>query len=104
MLLDVLRDAEDGLVSLPYSEVRAQMRRHWDCLEAVSEAKLTIVELPMDGVVFDERTGEVRGLADYGTAMWADPLFGDCFVRASDDFLEGYGEVEGEDQNSRRLL
>lgn len=104
MLLDVIRDAEDGLVSLPYSEVRAQLKRHWDCLEAVSDARLTIVELPMDGVVFDERTGEVKGLVDCGTAMWADPLFGDCFVRASDSFLEGYGEVEGEYQKVRRLL
>lgn len=104
MVLDGLRDAEDGLVSLPYSEVRAQLKRHWDCLEEVSEARLTVIELPMDGVIFDERTCEVKGLSDYGTAMWADPLFSSCFVRTSDDFLEGYGEVEGEEEKVRRLL
>lgn len=104
ILLEVIRDAEDGLVSLPYSEVKAQLKRHWDCLESVSDARLTVTELPVDGVVFDERSGEVRGLIDYGSAMWADPLFGDCFLRASEGFLEGYGIVEGEDQRVRRLL
>jgi hypothetical protein len=104
MMLEAIRDAEDGLVSLPYSEVKSQLRRHWDCLESVSEARLTVAELPVDGVVFDERNGEVRGLIDYGSAMWADPLLGDCFLRASDGFLEGYGAFEGEDQKVRRLL
>jgi hypothetical protein len=104
MLLEAIRDAEDGLVSLPYSEVKAQLRRHWDCLESVSEARLTVIELPVDGVVFDERNGEVGGLIDYGSAMWADPLLGDCFLRASEGFIEGYGSFEGEDQKVRRLL
>jgi hypothetical protein len=104
MLLEVLRDAEDGLVSLPYSEVRAQLKRHWDRLDSVSEARLTITELPVDGVVFDERSGQVGGLIDYGSAMWADPMFSDCFVRASDGIMEGYGAVDGEDQKVRRLL
>ena len=104
MLLEVLRDAEDGLVSLPYSEVRDQLKRHWDCLDEVEEARLTVVESPADGVVFDERTGEVRGLVDYGSAMWADPVFSDCFVRASESFMEGYGCVEGEGARVRRLL
>jgi hypothetical protein len=104
MLLEVLRDAEDGLVSLPYSEVRAQLKRHWDRLDSVSEARLTITEVPADGVVFDQRSGEVRGLVDYGSAMWADPMFSDCFVRASEGFVEGYGAADGEDQKVRRLL
>jgi hypothetical protein len=104
MLLEAVRDAEDGLVSLPYSEVRAQLKCHWDRLDSVPDARLTITELPADGVVFDERTGEVRGLVDYGSAMWADPMFGDCFVRASEGFVEGYGAVDGEDQRVRRLL
>jgi hypothetical protein len=104
MLLEAVRDAEDGLVSLPYSEVRAQLKRHWDRLDSVPDARLTITELPADGVVFDERTGEVRGLVDYGSAIWADPMFGDCFVRASEGFVEGYGAVDGEDQRVRRLL
>lgn len=104
MLLEVLRDAEDGLVSLPYSEVRAQLKRHWDRLDSVSEARLTITEVPADGAVFDERSGEVRGLIDYGSAMWADPMFSDCFVRASEGLVEGYGAADGEDQKVRRLL
>lgn len=104
MLLETIRDAEDGLVSLPYSEVREQLKRHWDCLDAVVDAKLMVVELPTSGFIFDERTGDVRGLIDYGSAMWADPLFGDCFVRASEGFLEGYGAVDGGDGGVRRLL
>ena len=104
LLLDAIRDAEDGLVSIPYGEVRDQLKRHWDCLDEVEEARLTVVELPTDGVVFDERTGEVRGLVDYGSAMWADPVFSDCFVRASEGFTEGYGSVDGEGARARRLL
>jgi hypothetical protein len=104
MLLEALRDAEDGLVSLPYSEVRAQLKRHWDRMDSVSEARLTVTELPADGVVFDERSGEVRGLVDYGSAMWADPMFSDCFIRASEGLMEGYGAADGEDQKVRRLL
>jgi hypothetical protein len=104
MLLEAIRDAEDGLVSLPYSDVRAQLKCHWNSLDSVSEAKLTVTELPADGVVFDERTGEVKGLIDYGSAMWADPLFGDCFLRPSEGFVEGYGAVDGEDQKVRRLM
>jgi hypothetical protein len=104
MLLDAIRDGEDGLVSLPYGEVRDQLKRHWDCLDEVEEARFTIVELPVDGVVFDERTGEVRGLLDYGSSMWADPLFGDCVVRASEGFMEGYGSMTGEGVKARRLL
>jgi hypothetical protein len=104
LLLDAIRDAEDGLVSIPYGEVRDQLKRHWDCLEEVEEARLMVVELPTDGVVFDERSGEVRGLVDYGSAMWADPVFSDCFVRASEGFMEGYGSVDGEGARARRLL
>jgi len=104
MLLDVIRDGEDGLVSLPYGEVRNQLKRHWDCLDEVEEARLTVVESPSDGVVFDERTGEVRGLLDYGGSVWADPVFGDYFVRASEGFMEGYGSVDGEGVRTRRLL
>ncbi|KAL1587223.1 hypothetical protein WHR41_04295 [Cladosporium halotolerans] len=104
ILLDAIRDAEDGLVSLPYAEVREQLRRHWISLDSVADAKFTVTELPEDGIVFDERTGEVTGLVDYGSAMWADPLFGDYFVRASDGFMEGYGSVDGADARIRRLL
>lgn len=104
ILLDAIRDAEDGLVSLPYADVREQLRRHWISLDSVADAKFTVTELPEDGIVFDERTGEVTGLVDYGSAMWADPLFGDYFVRASDGFMEGYGSVDGADARIRRLL
>jgi hypothetical protein len=36
--------------------------------------------------------------------MWADPVFSDCFVRASEGFMEGYGSVDGEGARARRLL
>ncbi|KAM0715851.1 hypothetical protein Q7P37_008365 [Cladosporium fusiforme] len=104
MLMDTVRDAEDGLVNLPYSDVREQLKRHWNSLDSVPEARLMVAELPIDGFVFDEDSGEVTGLVDYGSALWADPLFGDCFVRASDEFLEGYGGIEGEGGKVRRLL
>lgn len=104
LIMDALRDAEDGLVSLPYNDVREQMKRHWSSLDTVGEARLTIAELSLDGVVFEEGSGEVTGLIDYGSALWADPLFGDCFVRASEGFLEGYGSIEGQDGKVRRLL
>jgi hypothetical protein len=84
--------------------IQDQSKRHWDCLDEVEEARLMVVELPIDGVVFDGRTGEVRGLVDYGSAMWADPVFSDCFVQASEDFMEGYGSVHGEGARPRRLL
>lgn len=104
MLMETLRDAEDGLVSLPYSDVREQLKRHSSSLDVVAEARLMVAELPVDGVVFDESTGEVTGLVDYGSALWADPLFGDCFVRASEAFLEGYGDLDNENGKVRRLL
>jgi hypothetical protein len=31
-------------------------------------------------------------------------MFSDCFVRASEGLVEGYGAADGEDQKIRRLL
>lgn len=102
--MDSLRDAEDGLVSAPYNDIREQLKRHWNSLDDVNEARLTVAELSVDGVVFNESSGEVTGLVDYGSALWADPLFGGCFLRASEGFMEGYGSVDGEGEKVRRLL
>lgn len=105
-MLDAIRDAEDGLVSVPYGDVREQLKRHWSSLEAVVDARFTIVELSVNGAVFDLATMDVKGLVDYGSAMWADPLFGDCFIGASEDFAAGYGASDGSgsDGKVRRLL
>lgn len=102
MLETVLRDAEDSLASLPYDSIRMQVRRHSRSLERVTEPRLVLVEAAdEDNIVFDESTGQVTSLFDYGTAMWADPFFSDCFCQPSEAFLDGYGESLGTDADKR---
>jgi len=107
LLQFVLYDAEDSLVSLPYSAIRDQVRRHRPSLDKITEPRLTLLEAAdEDNFVFDTRTDQLTSLLDYGTAIWGDPFFCDSFYTPSEAFVEGYGEDIGgdADQRIRHLL
>ncbi|MCJ1226338.1 hypothetical protein MMC12_002988 [Toensbergia leucococca] len=73
MLESVLRDAEDMLVSLPYSQIREQATRVGKALNEVKEARLVVFGLgELDNVLLDRRTKEIVGLLDFGRAIWGD--------------------------------
>lgn len=102
ILEDVLRDAEDSLVSLPYDAIRLIVRKHATVLDKVTEPRLVLLGAAEDSnVVFDARTSRLTSLLDYGTAIWGDPFMSDYFCKPSKSFLEGYGEIIGEDIDAR---
>lgn len=107
LLQTVLHDAEDALVSLPYSSIRDQVRRHRSSLDKIVEPRLTLIEATdEDNIVFDARADQVTALLDYGTAIWGDPFFSDCFYTPSEAFVDGYGDGVGGDADKqiRHLL
>lgn len=96
MIANILMDAEDMLVALPYGEIRAVVRRMGPELEAVREARLVLGfgagsrddgdEGDWDdgvagglgvGVLIDRRKNEVAGLVGLGAAVWGDSTWGD---------------------------
>lgn len=102
LVQSLLHDAEDSLVSLPYSDIRDQVRRHRSSLDLITEPRLTLIEAAdVDNIVFDPRTDQVTALLDYGSAIWGDSFFCNCFYAPSEAFLEGYGEGVGGDADKR---
>lgn len=88
MVENLLMDAEDTLVALPYAEIRHVMRRMERELDAVREARLVLGAADVEdnredgepqpgvGVLIDRRENEITGLVGLGGAFWGDPLCG----------------------------
>ena len=73
MLENVLKDAEDLFVNLPYSLIRQRTANAEHCLDEVREARLVVPGLgDAHNVLIDERTKEVTGLVDFKQALWGD--------------------------------
>ncbi|CAK4034220.1 aminoglycoside phosphotransferase like [Lecanosticta acicola] len=102
MLENLLRDAEDALVSLPYEFIRDQVRRHQKVLDQITEPKLTLLEMYTDkNIVVDTSSYTVSGLMDWSSAMWADPYISDCFYRCSYGFESGFGSLPNRNTDER---
>ncbi|TLS31334.1 hypothetical protein PpBr36_03087 [Pyricularia pennisetigena] len=127
MMEDVLRDAEDMVIHIPYATIRTQMRRLCQYLNVVTTPRLVLIDAgePTNLLVrtrcvsLDDKACAstsfsnqqaigsqglvkqlgVAGLADWSNAYFGDPLFTKTFSRQpSRSFLEGfYGSMESAD-------
>ena len=78
MMESVLRDGEDMLVSLPYTQIREQVAKAERALDEVKDARLVVPALRNPrNLLIDGRTKEVTGLLDFGTAIWGDVEMGE---------------------------
>lgn len=87
-----LRDAEDLVIALPYSEIREQVERFGPILDAVTEARLVVFNgRDPANVLLDAQTRELIGLWDFSNAIWGDVLMSDSIADPTRAFLEGFG-------------
>jgi hypothetical protein len=102
LLEGILRDGEDISVLLPYDTIRAHYERLCWHLDAVTVARLTILDVGNEAniMVFRgedatiTRPSEVKvtGLRSWSQGLFGDPLIADAFVNPSAEFLEGWRE------------
>jgi len=73
LLESALRDGEDMLVSLPYTQIRDQAARLGGALDEVEDAALVVPTLgDLQNVLIDPTTKKVTGLIDFGYSIWGD--------------------------------
>lgn len=78
MMESALRDGEDMLVSLPYTQIREQVAKAGKALDKVEDARLVVPALrDASNLLIDGRTKEVTGLLDFGMAIWGDAEMGE---------------------------
>lgn len=78
MMESALRDGEDMLVSLPYSQIREQVAKAERALDEVEDARLVVPALRNpSNLLIDGRTKEITGLLDFGMALWGDVEMGE---------------------------
>ena len=87
-----LRDAEDSLIALPYTEIREQVERFGPILDAVTEPRLVVFNgRDPANVLLDAQTRELVCLSDFSNAIWGDVLMSDSIADPTRAFLEGFG-------------
>lgn len=130
LLEGVLRDAEDMAVTLSYQAIRRHLGRLGGCLDAVTVARLVVVDAAHDANVMAERRGggtsmqdggardhpagiRLTGLRGWGNCTFGDPLMATVFSEEpSADFLRGFSgrgrqprdEKDDEDNDARDVL
>lgn len=78
MIEDILMDAEDMLVALPFTEIRHLMKRMGRLFQEVQQARLVVRGLGEEqNVLIDRQTHEVIGLVDLGLTFWGDGEWAD---------------------------
>ncbi|KAH6677488.1 hypothetical protein B0J14DRAFT_475209 [Halenospora varia] len=121
MLLEgILRDGEDMSVLLPYETIRAHFQRLSWHLDAVTQARLVLLDAGSDANVMVHRGAEeassapsggvrFKGLRSWSHGIFGDPLICDAFDSPKGDFLAGWREggeevVEDEANAGTRML
>lgn len=104
---EVLRDAEDMFIHLPYSQVREQVCRFASTLDEITVPRLTIVNFgrPSD-ILLDSDCKQLSGVSDFSTAIWGDVLMAEIFEAPSEALFTGFGTIpsNGQTQSVRLLL
>ena len=99
---NLLRDAEDMFISLPYHQIRQQLNRLSPILDDVTEARLVVIALgDPSSVLLDPERNCVVGIVDLSSAIWGDVMMAGKFQSPSVPFLEGYGSVPGTSGSER---
>ena len=92
MVEAALCDAEDMLVSIPYSDIRSLLQAHSWSLDEVNSPRLVPVEAGLPTNVLIDKEGEtVVAMLGLGNAVFGDPLLAPVFNNPSEAFWEGFG-------------
>lgn len=104
MFEQLLRDAHEHRVRLPYARIREALDRHAGLLEGLERPSLVDFDCH-DGNVFVRRNGSgygIEGILDFERMFWGDPMadFPTTFVFCDDirdepDFLGGFLRASG---------
>jgi hypothetical protein len=104
---EVLRDAEDMFIHLPYSQLREQLCRFASTLDEITVPRLTVVNFgrPSD-ILLDSDCKQLSGVSDFSTAIWGDVLMAEVFEEPSEALFTGFGSIPstGQSQTVRFLL
>lgn len=104
---ELLRDAEDMFIHLPYAEIRRQVIRLAPFLDGVMQPALVIVNFGRPSqVIVDTESKQISGVIGLGNAVWGDMLMSEIFDEPSPAFLDGFGLFSSDDpsQGIRSLL
>ncbi|KAK2738958.1 hypothetical protein FQN57_006752 [Myotisia sp. PD_48] len=92
MLESVLWNAENMLITIPYSEIRYQATRLDAAFDEVTEPRLSFYDIGRpSNIIVDSKTRAIVGLTDFTGVIWGDVLMADIFENPSADILAGYG-------------
>ncbi|KAJ5155624.1 Aminoglycoside phosphotransferase [Penicillium capsulatum] len=106
LLEEVLQDAEDMFIHLPYADIRDEMGRLGAVLDEVTLPRLVVVALGRPShVLLNDRLRQVSGMVDFGSALWGDVLMAEVFEGKPLAVLEGAGlPLDRTDGESIRLM
>lgn len=91
---ELLHDAEDRFIHLPYGVIRQQILRLAPALDSVTVSRLVIVDLGRQSkVILDPDSKELNAIVDLGSAIWGDILMTDVFESPSEALLAGFGSI-----------
>lgn len=96
---EVIRDAEDMFIHLPYSQLRQELSRFASTLDEITVPRLTVVNFgrPSD-ILLDSDFKRLSGILDLSTAIWGDVLMAEVFEVPSEALLTGFGSTPSSEQ------
>jgi hypothetical protein len=104
---EVIRDAEDMMIHLPYDQIRREIVRLSPALDEITVPQLVIINFgrPSD-VLVNPNLKQLAGILDLGSAIWGDVLVAEMFESPSDAFIAGFGSIpsSGKYQSVRSIL
>lgn len=96
---EVLRDAEDMFIHLPYSQIRRELYRWSFALDEIKTPRLVLANFGRPSeVLLDPETRQLSGLLEFGSALWGDVMLAEIFESPSDAFLAGFGPISSSDK------
>lgn len=99
---EILRDAEDVFIHLPYADIRRQVARLGPHLDGVTQPALVIVNFGRPSqVIVDPESKQISGVIDLGSALWGDVLISEIFDDPSAALLDGFGLLSSDDPSQR---
>lgn len=103
---EVLRDAEDMFINLPYAEIRREVDRLAPALEEVTVPRLVVVDFGKPSqIILDPELKQLCGIIDLGNSLWGDVLMAEIFENPSSAVLEGFGsKLTFENSEKTRIL
>jgi hypothetical protein len=104
---EVLRDAEDMYIHLPYGNLREQIHRLALALDGITLPRLVIVNFGRPSeVILDPELKQLAGIVDFGSAFWGDVMMAEIFECPSDALFDGFGSFPSKEpfQAARLLL